>query len=87
MTGASTRSSSLFPSIPHQAVLPHASLVISRGGHGSVTAALAHEVPLVCVPGTGADQRAVAARVAALGADKMISRDTLAGELRDAAMR
>ena len=75
----------LFPFVPHQAVLPHASLMISHGGHGSVTAALAHGVPLVCVPGTGADQPVVAARVAALGAGKMISRDAPARELRDAA--
>ena len=76
----------LFPFIPHQAVLPRASLMVSHGGHGSVTAALAHGVPLVCVPGTGADQPAVAARVAALGAGKMISRDAPAGELRDTAV-
>jgi len=70
----------------HQAVLPQASLMISRGGHGSVTAALAYGVPLVCAPGTGADQSVVAARVAALGAGKVIPRDAPAGELRDAAI-
>jgi len=75
----------LFPFIPHQAVLPHASLMISHGGHGSVTAALAHGVPLVCVPGTGADQPIVAARVAALGAGMTVSRQAPVTELRDAA--
>ena len=71
--------------VPHQAVLPHASLMISHGGHDSVTAALAHGVPLVCMPGAGADQPAVAARVEALGAGKTVSRAAPAGELRDAA--
>ena len=75
----------LFPFIPHQAVLPHASLIISHGGHGTVIAALAHGVPLVCVPGAGADQPIVAARVAALGAGTTVSRQAPVGELRDAA--
>jgi hypothetical protein len=43
-------------------------------------------VPLVCVPGTRAEQPVVAARVAALGAGKMISRDAPAGELREEAI-
>jgi UDP:flavonoid glycosyltransferase YjiC (YdhE family) len=77
--------SALAAFVPHQAVLPHASLMISHGGHGSVTAALAHGVPLVCMPGAGADQPVVAARVAALGAGKTVSRAAPAGELGDAA--
>jgi MGT family glycosyltransferase len=48
-------------------VLPHAALVVNHAGSGSVTGALAHGLPLVCVP-IGADQPATAARVAALGA-------------------
>ena len=71
--------------VPHQAVLPHASLMISHGGHGSVAAALAHGVPLVCMPGVGADQPVVAARVEALGAGKTVSRAAPADELRDTA--
>ena len=71
--------------VPHQAVLPHASLMISHGGHGSVAAALAHGVPLVCMPGVGADQPVVAARVEALGAGKTVSRAAPANELRDMA--
>jgi len=74
------------PFHPHQAVLPHASLMISHGGHGSVTAALAHGVPLVRVPGAGADQPIVASRVAALGAGTTVTRQAPAGELRDAAV-
>ena len=59
--------------------------MISHGGLGSVAAALAHGVPLVCVPGTGADQPAVAARVEALGAGMTVNRQAPSGELRDAA--
>jgi UDP:flavonoid glycosyltransferase YjiC (YdhE family) len=70
---------------PHPAVLPEASLMISHGGHGGVAAALAHGVPLLCIPGIGADQPVIAARVEALGAGKMISADADASQLRDAA--
>jgi MGT family glycosyltransferase len=70
---------------PHPAVLPQASLMISHGGHGGVATALAHGVPLLCIPGVGADQPVIAARVEALGAGKMISADAEASQLRDAA--
>jgi len=70
---------------PHPAVLPAAGLMISHGGHGGVAAALAHGVPLLCIPGIGADQPVIAARVEALGAGKMISADADASQLRDAA--
>jgi UDP:flavonoid glycosyltransferase YjiC (YdhE family) len=70
---------------PHPAVLPDASLMISHGGHGGVAAALAHGVPLLCIPGIGADQPVIAAHIEALGAGKMISADADAGQLRDAA--
>ena len=83
LTAAANTALSAF--VPHQAVLPHASLMISHGGHGSVTAALAHGVPLVCMPGAGADQPVVAARVEALGAGKTVSGVAPAGELADAA--
>lgn len=48
--------------VPHSAVLPHASLVITHAGMGTVHAALAAGVPLLCMPG-GRDQDDVAARV------------------------
>jgi len=59
--------------------------MISHGGHGGVAAALAHGVPLLCIPGIGADQPVIAARVEALGAGTMISADADASQLRDAA--
>ena len=52
---------------PHDVVLPRASLVITHAGLGTVMAALAHGVPLVCMP-MGRDQDTNARRVEALGA-------------------
>lgn len=36
--------------VRHAAVLPHADLVVTHAGLGTVTAALAHGVPMVCLP-------------------------------------
>jgi UDP:flavonoid glycosyltransferase YjiC (YdhE family) len=41
--------------VPQSAVLPHAAVVVSHGGSGTVLATLAHGLPQVCVP-QGADQ-------------------------------
>jgi MGT family glycosyltransferase len=48
--------------VAHSAVLPHATIVITHAGHGTVMAALRAAVPLVCIP-MGRDQYDVAARV------------------------
>lgn len=53
--------------VPHEAILPHASAVVSHGGLTSITTALGHGVPLVCVP-QGRDQPLNAERIAATGA-------------------
>jgi UDP:flavonoid glycosyltransferase YjiC (YdhE family) len=57
----------LVHSAPHNQVMPEAALVITHGGHGTVTRALAHRKPLLVVP-HGRDQNDNAARVAARGA-------------------
>jgi UDP:flavonoid glycosyltransferase YjiC (YdhE family) len=62
--------------VPHADVLPRASLVVTHAGLGTVHAALAHGVPLVCVPG-GRDQNDVAARVVARGAGVRTSKRKL----------
>jgi MGT family glycosyltransferase len=54
-------------SAPHSRILPFAAVMITHGGHGSVVRALAHGVPLVCVP-MGRDQNDTAARVVYHGA-------------------
>ncbi|MGH7686073.1 MAG: glycosyltransferase [Candidatus Dormibacteria bacterium] len=53
--------------VPHAAILPHASVVVSHAGLTSITAALAHGVPLVCIP-QGREQPLNAERLAAAGA-------------------
>lgn len=52
--------------IPQALVLPHCDVVVCHGGSGSVAGALAHGVPLVCIP-MGADQPHNAARCEQLG--------------------
>lgn len=52
--------------IPQAALLPSCSLVVSHGGSGSVTGALAFGLPMVVIP-LGADQPLNAARCEALG--------------------
>jgi MGT family glycosyltransferase len=69
--------------VPHGAVLPEASLVISHGGLGTVHAALAAAVPLVCLP-HGRDQDDNAVRVAAAGAGVRLSRRSSARRLASA---
>src|SRR5262249_10171503 len=51
------------PFVPHASVLPHARLVVTHAGHGTVMAAVTAGVPMVCTP-MGRDQHAVAACVA-----------------------
>ncbi len=53
--------------LPHEAILPHVAAVVTHAGHSTVMAALAHGVPLVCMP-MGRDQDTNAERVGALGA-------------------
>lgn len=55
------------PSAPHDLVFPHAAAVVTHAGHGTVMRALAHGVPLLCLP-MGRDQDDNAARVFARGA-------------------
>lgn len=52
--------------LPQALVLPHCDVVVCHGGSGSVAGALAHGVPLVCLP-LGADQPDNAARCERLG--------------------
>lgn len=55
------------PYVPHGPLLDRAAVMITHSGHGSVISALAHGVPLVCVP-FARDQRDVALRAVATGA-------------------
>lgn len=58
--------------VPHAQVLPHADVVVTHAGHGTVIAALANGVPLVCLP-IARDQPDIAARVEWHGAGVRLS--------------
>lgn len=57
--------------IPLSLLLPHCDLAVTNGGSGTLTAALAHGLPLVIVP-IFADQPENAARGAALGLGRVV---------------
>jgi MGT family glycosyltransferase len=67
--------------VPHGSVLPHVDLAICHAGHGTVMAALAHGVPLLCLP-MGRDQPMVAQRVEAFGAGRTLAPESDAATIR-----
>ncbi len=60
--------------LPHARVLPHASVFVTHAGLGSVTVALAHGVPMVCMP-LEREQPQNAAAVARVGAGLTLAKD------------
>jgi UDP:flavonoid glycosyltransferase YjiC (YdhE family) len=72
--------------VPHAAVLPHVTAMVTQCGLGTLTKALVHEIPLVCVPLVG-DQPDNAARVVARGAGIRLSPDATAEQIRAALQR
>jgi UDP:flavonoid glycosyltransferase YjiC (YdhE family) len=64
-------------------VLPHAALMISHGGMGSLLAAFQAGVPSVCIP-LGRDQADNAATAAGTGAAIALPGDATGGQLRAA---
>jgi MGT family glycosyltransferase len=66
------RNVSVLPYIAHRTLLPDCALVVTHAGLGVVMAALAHGVPLLCMP-MGRDQHDNAARVTACGAGCVLS--------------
>jgi MGT family glycosyltransferase len=75
----------VFDHLPHSAVLPVAAAVVTHAGHGTVMTALAHGVPMVCIP-MGRDQYHVAERVASVGAGLVVDHDSAAGVIGRAIM-
>lgn len=72
--------------VPHADVLPEASAVVTHAGLGTVHAALAHGLPLVCLP-IGRDQPDNAARVAWHGAGQRLSPKSSPAVIRAAVER
>lgn len=71
------------PFAPHTAVVPHASVVVTHAGFGTVQTALAAAVPVVCMP-VGRDQPDVAARVVEAGAGVRVAKKASPARLRKA---
>jgi len=59
-------------SAPHSQIFPHADVVVTHAGHGTVIRALAYGLPMVCLP-MGRDQTDNAARVVHHGAGLRLS--------------
>lgn len=72
--------------VPHRAVFPDASLVVTHAGWQTVNAALADGVPLICIP-DGRDQPDNAARVIACGAGLKVRKDASPARIRGAILR
>ena len=68
---------------PHDEVMREASLVVTHCGHGTVMRALAHGLPMLCVP-MGRDQNDNAARVVARGAGLRLTPDAAPEAMRAA---
>jgi MGT family glycosyltransferase len=69
--------------VPHSAVLPHTKAMVTQCGLGTLMKALAHGVPLVCIPLVG-DQPDNAARVVAHGAGIRLDRSATPVRIRAA---
>jgi len=54
--------------VSHAAVLPSAAVTVTHAGHGTVSASLAHGVPIVALPNAAADQPFLASRLQQLDA-------------------
>ena len=72
--------------VPHRQVFPEAALVVTHAGLGTVLAALACGVPLLCLP-LGREQPLNAERVQALGAGLALSPAAAEAEVREAVRR
>jgi UDP:flavonoid glycosyltransferase YjiC (YdhE family) len=66
--------------IPHDSLMPHMAAVVSHGGLGTITAALAAGVPLVCIP-QSRDQPDNAKRVVASGVGRAVDKDAPPAEI------
>jgi UDP:flavonoid glycosyltransferase YjiC (YdhE family) len=69
--------------VAHEHVLPQMSAVVCHGGLSTITAALAHGVPVLCIP-QGRDQPGNAEQVAASGAGRSLPQDATAADIADA---
>jgi len=67
--------------VPHEAVLPRTSLVVTNGGHNTVLAALAHGVPVLVSP-LMPEQAWNGTRAESFGAGRTLTPDATRAEIR-----
>ena len=72
--------------VPHEAVLPHVSAVVTQCGLSTISKTLACGLPMVCLPILG-DQPGNAARIERLGAGLRLSQDAPPVEIGNAVRR
>ncbi|MGQ0831307.1 MAG: nucleotide disphospho-sugar-binding domain-containing protein [Microthrixaceae bacterium] len=73
----------MVPFVPHRDVFPHADLVVTHAGWGTINAALSCGLPMVCIP-CGRDQPDGARRVADAGAGVIVKKTASAARIRAA---
>jgi UDP:flavonoid glycosyltransferase YjiC (YdhE family) len=76
----------VFAFVPHGVLLSSVAVCVTHAGHGTVMAALAHGVPLVCLPNAAADQPYIACRLAELGASVRLEAQAPADVIRAAVL-
>lgn len=76
----------LAPAAPHDRVMAEAALVVTHGGHGTVSRALCHRRPLLVIP-HGRDQNDNAVRVTERGAGLSLPPDAATAEIGAALRR
>jgi UDP:flavonoid glycosyltransferase YjiC (YdhE family) len=72
--------------VPHEAVLPHVSAVVTQCGLSTITKVLAAGLPMVCLPVLG-DQPANSVRIEAAGAGVRLPMDASPTTIRHAVRR
>jgi UDP:flavonoid glycosyltransferase YjiC (YdhE family) len=71
--------------LPHDEIMPSASLVVGHGGHSTTMRALAHGVPLLILPMHRLiDQQMIGEAVAAAGAGRVLPKTASPDEIRSA---
>jgi UDP:flavonoid glycosyltransferase YjiC (YdhE family) len=71
--------------LPHAEVMPQMTAMAGHGGHGSTTAALAHDLPLLVLPMDPlTDQPMMGRAVEAAGAGRRLHRKASVADIRDA---
>jgi len=76
----------LVKSAPHNAVMPQATLLVTHGGHGTVSTGLVHRLPILVIP-HGRDQADNAVRITERGAGLSLPAFASTEEIRAAIKR